>query len=189
MQPDLRRRMLSSDIARGKLRAILPAIYQRLQACGKNKTARFYEPGESSVQRVLGQALSKDQLLKSLLYVEAEVVSGALKAGMAIARFRKMQDEDVRMAVRALGEWGSKVTETFNKRVTSVYGGEAIRPLGTMILATAANVLSGIPVKPAALLRVIVLQQESTFPPADFLRGVSPDPDKGIIIQQSIIDA
>ncbi len=188
MQPDLRRNMLYSSIAREKLRAVLPAVYQRLQACGKNRTARFYEPGETSVQRVLDQARSKDQLLKSLLYVEAEVVYGALKAGLAIARFRKKQDEDVRTAVRALGEWGSRVVETFNKRVTSVYGGEAIRPLGTMMLAAAANVLSGIPVKPAALLRVIVLKQDSAFAPGDFLRGVSPDPDNGILLQQSIID-
>jgi hypothetical protein len=188
MQPGLRRKMLADFHTQAKVRAVLPAIYQRIQASGMRKTARFYEPGEATVQRILERAYSKDELLKSLLYVEAEVVFGALEAGLAIAEFRKKQDQDIRIAVRALGKWGAKVVETFNQRARSIYGGDAVRPLGAMLLATAANSLTGNPVKPSALLRLIVLKQDSAFPPADFLRGVSPDPDKAILLQQSIVE-
>jgi hypothetical protein len=188
MQPGLRRKMLADFHTQAKLRAVLPAIYQRLQASGLGKTARFYEPGELTVQRILKGAQSKDELLKSLLLVEAEVVCGALDAGLAIAEFRRKQDQDIKIAVRALGKWGAKVVGTFNQRVRSVYGGDAVRPLGTMIMATAANSLAGNLQKPSALLRVIILRPDSTFPPADFLRGTSPDPDEAILIQQSIVE-
>jgi hypothetical protein len=187
MDRELRRGMLYSTPTEAKLRAMLPAIYQRLQAAGMSNTANFFEPGDGSVQRVRSEVQADQRLLESLLFTEAEIVRGALEAGLELARFRTERNRDARKAARSLARFGARVTDTFNSRVSSVYGGDALRPLGTILFVAAAQALAGTVRGPSAMLRLVVLNSRTDFAPEDFLRGQ--EPERGILVQQSILSA
>ena len=62
----------------------------------------------------------------------------------------------------------------FNAKVASVYGGGALRTLGTMLFVAAARGLSDElqSIQPAGLLRLTVLKQGTTFPPAGFPNAI-----------------
>jgi len=186
MDGSLREAVLRCSLTEAKLRAMLPAVFQRIQNANP-ATSKFYEPGDGTVKKIRNAVSQNDQLLKSLLFTEAEIIHGALKAGQNLARFREKQGADVKAATRALATFGSTITDTFNKKVSSIYGGDALRPLGTMLFVAAAQALSG-EVQPAsALYRFLALQRDAAFQPAGFLQGQLPE--DGILIQQSIVNA
>jgi hypothetical protein len=187
MDSNLRSAMIGCAPMDSKLRAMLPAIFQRIQASGSKKTASFFEPGDGTVRKIRDAVRNNDTLLRSLLFTEAEIVQGALKSGMQLARFRAQQGTDVKAASRALAAFGATITETFNKRVSSVYGGDAVRPLGTMLFLSAAQALSGRANQASALFRFLALKPDAQFQPADFLQGKFPD--DGVLVQQSIVNA
>ena len=192
MDASLRRAMLYSSTTEAKLRAMLPAVYQRLQSAGVKGAAAMFAPGDATVRRIRDAVAHRDDLLRSLLYTEAEIVDGALQAGLSMARFRAKQGADVKQATRSLAAFGATISDTFNKRVSSVYGGDAVRPLGTLLFATAAQALSGNYAEPSAVFRFVLLRPDAQFTPQDFLQGNEPawDPDhpatSPVVAQQSI---
>lgn len=181
MDQDLRRAMLSAG--RSKLRAMLPAVFQRLQSA-RIREAEFYEPGDGTAERIISAVVRDDHLLKSLLFTEAEIIDGAIQAGLKLEKFVSGSGADVQQATRALAAFGSTITETFNKKITSVYGGDALRPLGTMLFVTAANALVDVQSPPDAMFRFLVMDPQSQFNPTDFLAGK--EPQKDVLIQQTV---
>jgi len=186
MDPHLREAVLRCSATESKLRAILPAVFQRLQNANPGQSPRF-EPGDATVRRIRDAASQNDILMRSLLQTEAEIIHGALKAGQQLAKFREKKGADVKAATRALAAFGSTITDTFNKKASSIYGGDALRPLGTMLFVAAAQALSNNTQNPSALFRFIALKPDAKFDPKDFLAGKSPQ--DGILIQQSIVNA
>jgi hypothetical protein len=186
MDPNLRQAVLRCSLTEAKLRAILPAIFQRLQNANPAKSA-FYAPGDGTVKKIRDAVSQNDGMLKNLLFTEAEIVHGALKAGQNLAKFREKKGADVKAATRALAAFGSTITETFNARVSSIYGGDAVRPLGTQLFVAAAQALSGDVQQASALFRFLALKPDANFQPGDFLQGQMPQ--DGILIQQSIVNA
>jgi hypothetical protein len=187
MDQELRTAILFSNATEAKLRAMLPAIYQRLQSAGMNDTAKFFEPGDASVRRIRAAVDRDDSRLKSLLFTEAEIIDGAVHAGLQLAKFRVNKGADIKQAVRSLAAFGAKITDTFNSRVSSIYGGDALHPLGTMLFVAAGQALSNQVANPTAMFRFMVLDAQAPFDTKDFLQGK--DPESGIAIQQSIVNA
>jgi hypothetical protein len=144
-------------------------VHDMLEATGMKRAASFYEPGQ--LQRLLSTASGQGEThLLSLLQMEQDIIHAAHKAGLRMATFRAQAGTSPREAIDALEGFGSALTSAFNANVASVYGGGALRTLGTMLFVAAARGLSdelqGI--QPAGLLRLTVLKQGATFPPAGF---------------------
>jgi hypothetical protein len=174
---ELREKVVRDPRTVAALGAKAAAVQSMLAALGGfGSVAGHYAPGEVSdmLHVVLNTAAGK-ALLKSLLAVEVEVIKGARDAGLALAKFLSGAKSKPTEAVKALAEFGEKLTDTFNNKIDSVYQGEALRPLGTMAFLEAARALNPAAGEGAsAMLDLIVLKQASQFPPGDFLRSKQP---------------
>ena len=122
--------------------------------------------------------------------VEADVVKGAHEAALELAtEFAPNAGSKPSEAVEALSEFGATITSTFNNNIKSLFGGDRIRPLGTMAFIEAASALDptlGV-LAPVAMMDLLVVKQQSQFQLPTFLEGESPDPHD-IVIQQSIVN-
>jgi len=154
------------------------------------QTAADYRPDDATIGRLIAAATKgKRTLLESLLFVEAELIEQARAAGLKMAEFRKGQTAKPAEAVRALAEFGARLTEAFHRKVRSVYGGGALRPLGTRIFIEAARALGGLamPVfKPDAVLYLAVLKSGAGFSPARFLENEWP-PASELVVEQKLV--
>ena len=168
--PAQRDAMMAHPLTIGALVAAMKDVHDMLAAIGRRSEAAFYQPGELGklIGAVQGQAGHAH--LMSLLQMEQDIIHAAHQAGLRMAAFRARAGTSAREAIEALEGFGSALTSAFNAKVASVYGGGALRTLGTMLFVSAARGLSdelqGI--QPAGLLRLIVLKQGATFPPAGF---------------------
>ncbi|HWG50997.1 MAG TPA: hypothetical protein VN669_14955 [Candidatus Acidoferrales bacterium] len=190
MVPELRRGMLNSEATKQKIRAMLPPIYVRLQDSGLAGVAKSYKPGEDTVRSILASANSAfgQNNLLHLLQVEAEVVQGCLSAGQSMAQFMASSSTDIKAATRALQKFGSSLADTFNNHITSIYGGQALRPLGTAVYLIAAQTFLQSPIQPSALFELIILKQGSRFALPDFVNGQRP-PRQDVRLDQPITNA
>ena len=150
---------------RAKLEAELAKASKVLANADTNdlrKVARFYGPGElDTVVGSVRQGAGKT-LLNSLRTNETSVITGAVKAGLALARFRE-KSGDPEKAVEALAEFGERVTRTFNDKLQTVFkpkspaDREVLRNLGLLVFAEVSAVLPpGTPVTPSARLQLTV---------------------------------
>lgn len=190
MDTDLRHAMLNNELTEAKLRAMLQPIYVRLQDSGLNDTAKFYKPGDDTVRSILASANSSSgqQILLGLLQTEAEIVQGCLSAGQSMADFVSASNTDIKAATRALSNFGATLANTFNNKITSVYGGQALRPLGSAVYLIAAQQFLGTSVQPAALFELIVLKEGVAFDLPSFLTGQRPA-RKDMLLDQPITNA
>jgi hypothetical protein len=155
------------------------------------KLAGDYRPDGATVGRLIGTALKgKRTLLESLLFVEAELIEKARAAGLKMAEFQRTKSAKPAEAVRALAEFGAKLTDAFHRRVRSVYGGGALRPLGTRIFIEAAKALSQDPAihdtKPDAVLYLAVVKEGAKFPLDRFLENELPAKDQ-LVVEQKLV--
>jgi cytochrome c556 len=82
-------------------------------------------------------------------------------------------------------EFGGKIVETFNSKIRSIYGSEALRAFGTCLLVEAAQSLS----KKAELKQILpsatpyagVLKENVSFDPEQFVQGSDPDPQDVLV--------
>ncbi len=170
-----------------RLSAELVGVKELLTASGMAGTAGFFTPDRAEL---LQNEVTNDSLLGRLLLVEADIVRGAHKAALKLAtEFAPNAASKPSEAIEALSEFGAKITETFNNNIKSLFGGDHIRPLGTMAFIEAASALDptlGI-VEPVALMDLLVVKQQSQFKLPTFLEGELPD-SSDIVIQQSIVN-
>jgi hypothetical protein len=186
---ELRKGMAGSQQATQNLRRLLGSVYNLLAGTpGMGQTAEFFKP--DLAPRLQKDALqgTNDVLLTSLLIVEAGVVRGARDAGVALAKFLQEAGKNPSDAVAMLSSFGSKITETFNSKIRSIYGGEAVRPLGSMAFLEAASVFDPTAATIKAILDLIVVKQQSKYNLPDFLTGVIP-PKGEMIVQQRLLNS
>jgi hypothetical protein len=160
--------MLNNSGTRKNLKSKLQSVFERLKGTpGLEQEAEFYNP--EGVDRFLTEVIDKlaggktTAHFRSLFFVEAEIVDGAWKAGRDMAEFIRKSKNKPTEAVKRLTEFGSGITEAFNKDFRSIYGGDAVRPLGTLLFLEAA--LAFLPpdvnTKPGALLDLVVLRKDA----------------------------
>ncbi|MGD0309542.1 MAG: hypothetical protein ABSC02_09650 [Acidobacteriota bacterium] len=185
---DLRRAVASGRQTMENLAPILEVARQRLVDAGDPANAAFFGPEQTG--SFLRMALSGpgDTLLQQLLFTESQMVTGAAKALADIqAGLSEMAGAPARAIARLAG-FGAALTDTFNKKLTSVYGNDSLRAMSSMLLAEASKaidpVLSATPSD--ALLSIIVLKESRTFQLADFLSGRLPPSDQ-IVLTQTLV--
>lgn len=157
-------------VVRAKLEADLAEAAKVLASADTNdlrKRARFYAP--SAVEKVAGSVRdgTGKTLAASLLANEASVIRGAVKAGVALAKFREKSGAP-EAAVEALAEFGERITDTFNDKLQGIFkpkqaaDREVLRNLGLLVFARVSEVFApGTPVAPTARLELTVFRSGS----------------------------
>lgn len=184
--PEFRHAFLRNPKTFGALSLLLRDASNRLLTTpGLEKVAADYDP--QSADAVLAAA-EQSQLLQSLLFVEASLIKGTQKAGLDLAKFRSAENTDPAQAITLLAQFGSDITHIFNSNL-SIFGGDATRPLGTMLFVEAASAFNEVQPKraPVAKLDVTVLRQSAAFPLAGFPDNAPPDP-KDIVCSQVLLN-
>lgn len=177
----------------------LQGILQRLQS-RLDKTPEYKDLADDYAPERYGVFLSYARNntsaitnLNALLNFESTVVRGALKAGQAMARFRDAAPDKAGDAIEDLAEFGQKLTETFNKPLSGLHGGDKSQPLATLLFIEAARALRpSLTADPAAaanaMLELIVLRNDSPFKAklADYLAGKLPTKDDTLVEQRIV---
>ncbi len=188
--PELRRKMVMNQKATGSLAASLVAAAERLRESDRQRgRAKFFGADQAgSFQHMALARDAGDDLLGTLLFVEAEVVQGVAKALKDVSEFMEAAPDQPQRAVERLTEFGDEVTETFHRKLASVYGGDSLRALGPMVFLEAARVLdhSLASMQPSAMLSLTVLNEKREFKLANFLAGEIPQ-DKDVVLRQRLV--
>jgi len=175
-----------------KLKELLDGVNKLLSNAGMTDTANRFKPSlaEAIQKEVINADEPEKGNFRSLLLTESQIINGALQSGYAMARFCDLKNSKPTEAVKALAEFGSKVTETFNANITSIYGGGAIRPLGTALFIEVASILdpnaASAADKTIAMLDVTVLKRDAKFVMATYLDGQVPE-QTDILVHERII--
>ncbi|HKB64680.1 MAG TPA: hypothetical protein VKC61_02415 [Pyrinomonadaceae bacterium] len=191
-EPKKRERVVLSGRTKVNLIAALERIHPMLEKAGMAKAAKVYNPDQAeAIQRVAAKEAAKENAIPSLfwglVYVENEIVKAAREAGYDIAKFTDVNDTKPSEAVKALANFGSKLTAAFNEKIKSSYGGGALRPLGTAMFIEAASVLKpGMTSATTAMLDLTVLKQQATFDMTKYLSGEVPE-QNDILVRQPVV--
>jgi hypothetical protein len=171
---NLRRAMVFDSHTRDSLAASLAVARARLVDAGDGHNAGFFAPGELSDFQKLATNSMGDTLLQSLLITEMELVRGAAGALKDIQQSLADMPTAPTKAIVRLAEFGAKLTDTFNNKL-SIYGSESLRPLSSMLLLAASGALSpGALSAPRAMLNLYVLNTQHAFDLKQFLAGELP---------------
>ncbi|MBL8208627.1 MAG: hypothetical protein JNM09_30630, partial [Blastocatellia bacterium] len=188
-ESDLRNEVLRQLCAPRLQNTILPKIRkQMLGIPGLADTLAEYE--DSKIGKMI--ALKPNQAkvnFESLMFSEIQLINEIHKAGQ---RFRQFLDtQDMESAVKALAEFGEKLTNAFNNKVgSSIYAGSALRPLGSLLFIEIAKVFDiklANKITPTAMLELIILPKQSTFNLDDYFKGKKPNLSE-VALQQHIIN-
>ncbi len=112
----------------------------------------------------------------------ANILDSAFDAALLIAAVeigKFVNDPKPEQALSRMAKFGADITKTFNDRIQSVCGGDALRPLGSVLFIEAALALSGNELgssQATAMLQLTVvkdaaLKADSTFHMTDYLGG------------------
>ena len=186
--------MLNNSATRNNLKNKLQAAFERLTAIPELAgLADTYHPDR--VDQFLGSVIDNlrsrktEPHFRSLFFMEAEITDGAWKAGRDMAEFVRKSKNKPSEAVKRLAEFGAGITESFNKDFRNVYGGDAIRPLGTLLFVEAAMAFLPLETntKASALLDLVVLRQGAEF---RFDGKIRPDqlPLKDILTHKQFVE-
>lgn len=130
----------------------------------------FFQNNGTNRQQIRSLAESANNM-QNLLFGDAEVLAGAGKARRDIVTFLQSGSGKPSEALEALARFGADLVSTFNQRITSIYGGGALRPLGTLAFLEAAHALANVSISANAMLDVTVLK-----PSVDPLAFADSDP-------------
>ncbi len=187
---EILRQMILDQRTLDALARSLQRAHDALVDAGFARDAGSYEEGQLSAFCRSAMNGPGNALLRSLLFVEAEIIKQAHSAGLAVAEFREDGWRDPGSAVKALADFGSAITDAFNRKVSGVYGGGALRPLGTMLFVEAAGAFSGgAAVKPAALFELTVVKQKAGFELSRFVDPREPQAPgrEDVVIQERLV--
>ena len=181
--------MVLSPLTQANLSPILERTYNLLREAGRTDTAEFFKPNRvQRIQETVAFSSEHRRRLSSLLYVENEIITAGRRAGFEIAKFVKVDDSKPSEAVKALANFGSKLSAAFNEKIKSIYGGDALRMLGTALFIEAAAAIGGASsVVPTAMLELIVLRQQAAFDMSKYLAGEEPA-KADVLVAQRIVN-
>jgi len=193
-KPELRQALIARSDTTQRLADLLRKVHDLLEALDMPGVARNFDPSraitiKSEVHRRNGASPTEGALTR-FLRVESLVINEAVKAGTKIAHFVSQAGSKPTEAVKALAEFGEKITDAFNHQITDIsIGGGKLRPLGTMAMIEAARALGVTQpdVQASALLDLIFLKRGTSFNLADFLKGQLP-PDDAVALRQRLVN-
>ncbi len=188
---DLRRAVARDAHTLATLGAVLSGLQARLREAGRD--AQGFEPGMAGrfVEMALNTStpMTGDALLSGLLFTESQMVRGAADALDAIQSAVSQASTAPTEAIKKLAEYAADLTDTFNHRLSSVYGNDSLRTLGPLALleSSAAITPAFQTVTPNAMLRMYVLNNGHTFDIGTFLNGSMP-PGNEVALTQTLVN-
>jgi hypothetical protein len=184
--PDLRRSVMKADQTKAGLAFNLQAIFPVLKAHGVGSAGNYNPSDAGGMQNRVSKIDGIGDIhIKNLLIAEVGIISGAISAAKAIAKFLNTAPDKPSQAITALADFGANIVTSFNAGIGSEYGGDALRPLGTALFVEAAKSLDPT-VNPvvSGIMRLVVLKLNAA--PPDFLNGVSAK-QEDILTQQLLV--
>jgi hypothetical protein len=208
--PSQRAVLISKIQTMNALQANMQAIAALLAATPGNGMARFFVPDGFNVPRILKSVTSGigENDFVHLLDAESGIITSAINARRNLLQFKDSISTNRAQAIQRLAQFSAELTQAFNEKVTSAYGGAAIRPLGTLVFlqtcfamnsSTFATSLlpdpfsgSGfVPVLASdevkALLDITVLKPLPVSVPDDFFTGDDPD-RQDVLLQTRLVN-
>lgn len=186
--PDKRRRMVFHERTLQRLAVLIAGARERLLAAGQASEAAFFAPDELGDFIASAAWEELDGHLGALLRLEDIIANGAAASLKEIQGFREQQAAVPSKAIERLAEFGAEITRTYHERLSSRYGTEALRPLGSMLYLEAARTLDPelASTRPSAMLSLTVLKEERTFALPKFLDGETPKKEDIALAQRLV---
>lgn len=182
--PELRRAVAQDSHTINKLIETLLRLQKRLQDVGDSDSQFF---GASSVSTWLEMTLSSagDIRLKSLLSTEATIISGAASALEDVNKMLNNIQQAPTQVLKRFADFGAEFTQAFHDRLSSIYGGDSLRALSSMLLLEASRAIAPeIAVgDPKTMMSILTLNDGHGFQLADFLAGEMPPRDQVALVQ------
>jgi len=182
---DLRRAVASDHHTVASLAGRLAIIHGQLVSAG-NHNSSFFAPSMAGKFIDLALNFTGDKFLSSLLFTEAELISGAAESLGNIANFLDSAGNLPTRAIKTLSEYAAVLTETFNKRVSSIYSGISGPIIGPMLLVESSRALGSAANPPAAMLKLYALRPGHQFDLASFLDGKLP-PQSEVALPETLV--
>lgn len=163
--------------------ALLEAQARLLEASDKHDASLFTPQQAGSFQKMTLDGIG-DNNLHSLLFTEAEIISGAIDALKDVNAMLDAVTTAPTKAIERFADFGADLTNAFNHRLDSIYRNDALRTFSSMLLMEASRVIgpdSSTP--PTAMLNIVTFTNGHTFDLNDFVAGVMPPKDQVAVAQ------
>jgi hypothetical protein len=176
--PNCRRAMAHRVGTTARLAAAFVSARKRLLEAGLANQAGNFIPEAAADFEEMAITGAGDVLFGNLLRFEAVLVEQAAKALRDVQGFLSGAASQPVRALECLAHFGGEITGAFHRNVRSDYGGEALRPLGSLVFLEASCALDPAlrDAVPNALLRISVLKEPCRFVLTDYLQGKEPAP-------------
>jgi hypothetical protein len=185
---DLRRAVASDSHTTGPLAAALLSAQTRLREAGDDRNAAFFTAQQAGTFQNMTRSGMGDTLLQSLLFTEAEIIGGATAALKDVNRMLDAAATAPTKAIERFADFGADLTDTFNHKLSSVYGSDALRTLSSMVLIEASRAIDPdlSTQQPQAMLNILTFQNSHKFDLNDFIAGAMP-PKEQIVVAQTLV--
>lgn len=166
----LRRAMIADPHTSAKLAGLLARLSDVVNSMPSRAAVRpFFRPDNTGFVQslVLQQSDAVNSALITLLTAECKLIETATRAVKDMVGFLQNRDRKPAEAVAMLTEFGEDATRAFNS--LSNYTGDAVRPLGPVLLGAMAQALAPELAlsPPSAMLTVAVMNKGAVLPALD----------------------
>lgn len=170
---NLRRAMARHPQTIATLAGRLAGIQSQLRESGIGNPDDF-DPSQASDFVEMAINAFGDVKFASLLETEADLVRGATGALEDISKALDKVAAFPTQAIKLLANFAADLTDTFNRRVSSIYSGISGRVVGPIMLLESSNSLGSQGAMPAAILTLYALNPGHTFDLGTFIDGQVP---------------
>ena len=186
---DLRRAVAFDPHTTASLVPSLLTAQTRLREAGDDDNAEFFTAQQATTFQNVTLSGMGDTLLQSLLFSEAEIIRGATAALKDVNGMLDSVATAPTKAINRFADFGADLTDTFNHKLSGVYGDDALRTLSSMVLLEASRAidpdLNTQP--PQAMLNILTFQNGHAFDLNDFIAGAMPSKNQ-IAVAQTLVN-
>lgn len=186
---ELRRAVASDPHTTASLVPSLLTAQARLREVGDDHNASFFTAQQAPTFQNMTRSGMGDTLLQSLLFTEAEIIRGATAALKDVNEMLDAVATAPTVAINRFADFGAHLTDTFNRKLSSVYGNDALRTVSSMVLLEASRAIDpGLGSKPPqAMLNILTFTNGHTFALEDFVAGAMPPRDQ-VAVAQALVN-
>ena len=186
---DLRRAVASDPHTTASLAASMLTAQTRLREAGDDHNAAFFVAQQAGTFQNMTRSGIGDTLLQNLLFTEAGIVRGAAAALNDVNGMLDAVATAPTKAISRFADFGADLTDTFNRKLRTDYGNDALRTLSSMVLMEASRAIDPdlSTQRPQAMLNILTFQNGHAFDLNDFIAGAMP-PKEQIAVAQTLVN-
>jgi len=166
----------------------LVMLQKRLQEAG-DSDQQFFDASSAPSWQKMSITPDADTLLQGLLLTEARMIRGAAKALEEVHDLAADLKKAPSHAIKAFADFGADFTQAFHDNLSSVYGGDSLRALSSMVLVEASRAIAPelSVANSSAMLTILTLTNNTSFDLATFLDGKMP-PKQEVAVAQTLVN-